>query len=173
MPAIQLGWAAKGRGSAPKKSPRTSAFTVVECISPFTAVDGARRLTMKSETKLGKVQLFIVQYLWSVGEARAREISDHVAAEHKLSHSTVQTLLRKLEKKGAVAHTERDRVFYYTARVRQDDVEQSNTRDFLDRVFQGSAAGLVSHMLENESFTPEELAEIRLLIDRYRQEVER
>src|SRR5450631_1652653 len=120
---------------------------------------------MKPEVKLGKVQLFIVQYLWTVVEATARDISDRVAAEFHLSHSTVQTLLRKLEKKGAVTHTERDRVFVYTALVRQDVMEESSTRDFLSRVFRGSAAGLVSHMLEHESFTREELDQIRLLID--------
>jgi len=127
---------------------------------------------MRSEVKLGKIQLFIVQYLWANGEATARDISDRVAAEHHLSHSTVQTLLRKLEKKGAVTHTERDRVFYYTALIRQNEVEESSTRDFLNRVFKGSAAGLVSHMLEHETFSPEELDQLRNLIERHRQEVE-
>lgn len=128
---------------------------------------------MKSDVKLGKVQLFIVQYLWSVGEATARDISDRVAAEHGLSHSTVQTLLRKLEKKGAITHTEKDRIFVFRALVQQDSVEESNTRDFLNRVFRGSAAGLVSHILEHESFTRDELDQLRLLIDRHRQEVEK
>jgi predicted transcriptional regulator len=128
---------------------------------------------VRSEIKLGKVQLFIVQYLWTAGEATAREISDEVAKDLKLSHSTVQTLLRKLEAKGAVAHTERDRVFYYTPLVRQNDIETSTTKDFLNRVFRGSAAGLVSHMLEHESFTQEELNDIRQLIDKHREENDR
>jgi len=127
---------------------------------------------MTPEIKLGKIQLFIVQYLWSVGEATARDISDRVWAEHQLAHSTVQTLLRKLEAKGSVTHFERDRVFIYKALVRQDDVEESTTRDFLNRVFRGSAAGLVSHMLEHEKFTREELDQLRLLIDRHSEEAE-
>ena len=126
---------------------------------------------MKPEVKLGKIQLFIVQYLWGVGEATARDISDHVSAAHALSHSTVQTLLRKLEVKGAVTHTERERVFYYKALVKRDDVEQSTTRDFLNRVFKGSAANLVCHMLEHETFTGEELDELRQIIERHRKEV--
>ncbi len=128
---------------------------------------------MRAEVRLGKIQLFIVQHLWAAGEATAREISDKVAAEHNLSHSTVQTLLRKLEKKGAVSHVERDRVFYYKATVRQDAVEESTTREFLNRVFRGSAAGLVSHMLEHETFTREELEHIRQLIDSQREETHR
>jgi len=120
---------------------------------------------MGSELQLGKIQHFIVQYLWSVGEATAREISDHVAAEHGLAHSTVQTLLRKLEQKGTITHTERDRIFYFKAVVQQNVVEQSSTKEFLNRVFRGSAAGLVSHMLKNEKFSQQELDEIKKLID--------
>lgn len=128
---------------------------------------------MKSEVKLGKIQLVIVQYLWTVGEATARDISEHVANEHGLSHSTVQTLLRKLEKKGAITHTERDRVFYFTPLVKRDEVEESSTREFLNRVFRGSAAGLVSHMLQHESFTRQELDDLRQLIEKNQQEIVR
>jgi len=128
---------------------------------------------MRSDVKVGKVQLFIIQYLCSVGEATARSISEHVANEFQLSHSTVQTLLRKLEKKGAVTHVERDRIFYYSSLVKSDDVEVSTTRDLIDRVFRGSALGLVSHMLEHEKFTREELDSLHLLIERHRQEVEK
>jgi BlaI family penicillinase repressor len=127
----------------------------------------------KSELKLGKIQLFILQYLWSVGEAGAREISDRVAAEHNLSRSTVQTLLKKLEAKGAVTHIERDRLFIYTPLVQQNEVEEYNTRDFLNGMFRGSAAGLVSHMLEHESFTEEELNRIRQLIDAHQKEIQK
>jgi len=58
-------------------------------------------MTMKNpkrEFKMGKVQLRIMQFLWQHGEASAREISDGLAVELQLSHSTIQTLLRKLEK---------------------------------------------------------------------------
>ena len=81
--------------------------------------------------------------------------------------------MRKLEKKGAVAHVERDRIFYYKAVAKQSEVEESTTRDFLDRVYRGSAAGLVCHMLEHESFSQEELEQIRRLIEDQRKKVDR
>jgi BlaI family penicillinase repressor len=121
----------------------------------------------KPEIRLGKVQHRIMQFLWERGEATAREITDHLSVADAIAHSTVQTLLRKLEHKGAVHHVERDRVFYFSPLAARSEVTTSSTREFLNRVFQGSATGLVSHVLENEKFSPEELAQLRQLIDSY------
>lgn len=119
----------------------------------------------KPEIKLGKVQHRIMQVLWERREATAREISDAVAEPEGVSHSTVQTLLRKLEHKGAVRHIERDRVFYFSAVADQTDVTTSATRDLLNRVFEGSATRLVSHLLQHERISPDELDHLRDMID--------
>jgi predicted transcriptional regulator len=52
--------------------------------------------------RLGKVQLQIMQILWQRGQATAKEITDELNRHKPTAHSTVQTLLRKLEDKGAV-----------------------------------------------------------------------
>ena len=118
---------------------------------------------------MGKVQHRIMQFLWERGEATAREISDYVTVHEPISHSTVQTLLRKLEKKNAVTHVERDRVFYFTPTADRADVTTSTTRDFLDRVFQGSAAGLVSHILKHEKISPEELKQLHEMLQEHQE----
>src|SRR5437016_5588980 len=97
-----------------------------------------RRLS-KSPPKLGQVQLQIMQILWERGEATAREITDELAKgqSEPLAHSTVQTLLRKLEAKGAVTHSPDDRVFVFRPLYREDEVTATATSDLLSRVFQG------------------------------------
>ena len=120
----------------------------------------------KAPQKLGKVQLQIMQVLWQRGQATAREITDDLCQNAPIAHSTVQTLLRKLEAKGAVAHDSDDRTFVFRPLYRQAEVSASATRDLLERVFGGSVYGLVSHLLKNEAVSPEELARLRQLIDR-------
>lgn len=124
----------------------------------------------RQEVKLGKVQLRIMQFLWQTGEATAREITSHLAEGGELSHSTVQTLLRKLEAKGAIRHEERDRIFVFSPVARQSDVTTSTTREFLSRVFQGSISGLVSHVLEHEDLDPDELRRLKELVDSHVEE---
>jgi len=115
--------------------------------------------------KFGKVQLQIMQILWERGEATAREITDALNQTEPITHSTTQTLLRKLEAKGAVAHTVHDRVFVFRPLSREADISESAARDLLTRVFGGSVYGLVSHLLKHETISGDEMKRLRELID--------
>lgn len=119
----------------------------------------------KPTPRMGKVQLQIMQVLWGRGEATAREITDALNQSAPIAHSTTQTLLRKLEDKGAVAHESRDRVFVFRPLSRQSDVSETAARDLLTRVFGGSVYGLVSHLLRHENVSADEMRRLRELID--------
>ena len=118
-----------------------------------------------STPRLGKVQLRIMQILWSRGRATAREITDELAREGEIAHSTVQTLLRKMEAKSAIRHEVEDRTFVFYPVYREQEVTQSAAQDLLERVFHGSVYGLVSHLLKQERVSKDELARLRRLID--------
>ena len=125
----------------------------------------AKALPKKATPRLGKVQLQIMQILWERRTATAREITDALNQSEPVAHSTTQTLLRKLEAKGAVSHTVRDRVFVFRPLSREADVSESAARDLLTRVFGGSVYGLVSHLLKHETLSEDELSRLRALID--------
>ncbi|MHC4178074.1 MAG: BlaI/MecI/CopY family transcriptional regulator [Planctomycetota bacterium] len=118
-----------------------------------------------SSPSLGRVQLKIVQVLWEKGRANAREITEALNRQQPIAHSTVQTLLRKLEAKGAVGHDVEDRTFVFYPLVQEDCVKRGAARELVDRVFGGSPAGLLAYLVEDESVSPEELARVRELID--------
>jgi BlaI family penicillinase repressor len=115
--------------------------------------------------RLGKVQAQIMEFLWQRGQATAREITEELARTGPLAHSTVQTLLRKLEAKGAITHDRQDRTFVFRPLYQRSDVATSATRDLLARVFNGSVYGLVAHLLQHETIAPEERERLRRLID--------
>ena len=120
----------------------------------------------KTPPRMGKVQLQIMQVLWEHGQATAREITDSLNQSAPIAHSTTQTLLRKLEDKGAVAHESRDRVFVFRPLSRQSEVSETAARDLLTRVFGGSVYGLVSHLLKHEHVSEDEMRRLRELIDK-------
>lgn len=120
---------------------------------------------MAKSTSMGKLQLQIMQVLWQTGEATAREITDALSQAEPVRHSTVQTILRKLEAKGAVAHRREGRTFIFRPLYERSAVTESATRDLLNRVFQGSIYGLVSHLLKHEEISRDELQRLRQLID--------
>ncbi len=116
--------------------------------------------------RLGRVQMRIMRVLWDKERASAREITDTLNEDQPITHSTVQTLLRGLEAKKAVAHDIDGRTFVFYPLVRQEQAARSATRDLLDRVFEGRASKLVSHLLQNENVSADELKAIRQLIDK-------
>lgn len=114
--------------------------------------------------RFGQMQLDIMQLLWKKDGATAREITEALSREKPVAHSTVQTLLRKLEAKGAVGHKAEGRTFTFHALVNEERATQGVIRDFLTRLFQGSAADLAAHLVEHEKLSPEELKKLRQLI---------
>lgn len=119
-----------------------------------------------SRLRFGPVQLRIMQVLWEKKRTNAREITDALNRIEPIAHSTVQTLLRKLEQKGAVAHDIDDRTFIFYTLVDAEKVKHNGLRDLIDRMFAGSPEGLVSHLIKHEKFSPEELKNIRELINK-------
>lgn len=119
----------------------------------------------KATPRLGKVQLRMMQVLWQHGEATARQITDELSRESLIAHSTVQTLLRKLEAKGAITHVVQDRTFVFRPLYRETEVATTATRDLLARLFDNSVSGLVAHLLQHEKVSPAEMARLRELVE--------
>lgn len=120
-----------------------------------------------TSTQLGRVQLLIMQVLWKNGRTTARQITDAINEIEPIAHSTVQTLLRGLEEKGAVDHEAEGRTFVFFPLVEEANFKQSATRDLVQRVFGGKAGSLVSHLLKNEKVSAKEIEEIRKLIEQH------
>src|SRR5436190_15476284 len=97
-----------------------------------------RNRMSKAPPRLGKVQLQIMEVLWREGRATARQITDELSRAKPIAHSTVQTLLRKLEAKGVIAHDVEERTFIFRPLYQPADITASATRDLLARVFHGS-----------------------------------
>jgi BlaI family penicillinase repressor len=111
------------------------------------------------------MQLQIMLVLWQQGQGTARQITEELSRERPVAHSTVQTMLRKLEAKGAVTHDLEDRTFIFRPVFQQSEVTETALHDLLTRLFDGSVYGLVTHLLRHESISAEELARLRRLIE--------
>ena len=122
------------------------------------------------ETQLGRMQFRIMQVLWDRQRANAREITEALNETEPVAHSTVQTLLRQLEAKGAVGHEAEDRTFVFFPRLKEDRVKRTAARELLDRVFGGNVGSLVAHLLKNERMSRDELDELHRLIDQFQRD---
>ena len=126
-------------------------------------------MTSERAYRLGDLQLRIMRVLWNAGPASVAEVRDKLEGE-RLAYTTVATMLRKMEARGLVRHREHRRRFIYHAAVTAADVTRSMADDLVERLFEGSLANAVSHLLETREVGPTELARLeRLIQDRKKQ----
>jgi predicted transcriptional regulator len=121
--------------------------------------------------RLGERQLEILKVLWERGEASVGEVHAALAAERSLAYTTVATMLRKMEGRGLVGHRLEGRTFIYRAVVEEAAVTRGLAGDLLDRLFAGSLADMVSHLLRAREVSPGELAKLERLIAERKRDV--
>jgi predicted transcriptional regulator len=110
-------------------------------------------------------ELAILRVLWARGPSTVRQVHEVLSRERPAAHTTALKLLQIMTDKGLVSRDERDRSHVYQARLTEAQTQRQLVRDLLDRAFGGSAAKLVMQALAAKRASPEELLEIRRLID--------
>jgi BlaI family transcriptional regulator, penicillinase repressor len=114
--------------------------------------------------RLGDLQLRIMQVLWDRGQATVADIHQALAADHDLAYTTMATMLRKMEARGLVRHRLAGRSFVYAPAVAADAVTRGMSDHLLERVFEGSLADMVAHLLTSREVSRAELSKIERLI---------
>lgn len=102
-------------------------------------------------------ELEIMKVVWSRGHATVRDVYEALREERKVAYTTVMTMMKVLEKKGHLRKKAEGRSFLYRPTRPQRQVVGSMVREFVQRVFGGSAAPLLAHLVDEERLTPEEL----------------
>jgi predicted transcriptional regulator len=114
--------------------------------------------------RLGDLQLRIMRIVWKRGEATVAEVMDELGRASRLAYTTVATMLRKMEARGLVRHRVEGRTFIYEPLVGEAQVSRKMTDHLLERLFQGSLSGMVSHLLSTHEVSADELDELERLI---------
>jgi predicted transcriptional regulator len=114
-------------------------------------------------------ELAILRVLWTRGPSTVRQIAEVMAeGGRETGYTTVLKLLQIMTEKKIVVRDESARTHIYAPASTQDQTQRQMVTDLLDRVFDGSAAQLVMQALAAKKTTPEELAEIRKLLNKPR-----
>ena len=114
--------------------------------------------------RLGDLQLKIMKSLWEHPGATVAEVRAAVSPGGALAHSTIATMLRKMEARGLVKHRLLDRKFLYRALVREEVVARNMSEHFIEGLFEGSLADMVGHLLKTHEISREELDRLEKLI---------
>ena len=117
-----------------------------------------------------EAELELLQVLWQRGPSTVREIHDAAGGKKGTGYTTTLKILQKMTDKGLVQRDESRRSHVYQAAWQAEQTQRQLVRSLLRRAFGGSPAKLVVQALSEEKATPDELAEIRTLLDRLDEE---
>src|SRR5262245_23613096 len=117
-------------------------------------------------------ELEILRVLWRRGPSTVREVQDAMSADRATGYTTILKLLQIMMEKGLVDREEAGRAHLYQARQSEEQAQRQIVGDLLDRVFGGAAQRLIMQALTARRATPEDIAEIRRLLDRLEGEEE-
>lgn len=116
-------------------------------------------------------ELDIMGVLWDRGSATVAEVKEDLTDD--LAYTTVLTMLRVLEEKGHVAHTEEGRAHRYHPLVEREKAGKSAVRRLTRKLFQGSRELLLTQLVSDRDLSEEELRRMRRLLDERIKEVDR
>ena len=116
------------------------------------------------KTGLTALELEVMQQVWTLEAATVRQVYEALLERRHISYTTVMTMMKILEDKGFLKKKQVDRAYLYTPTQPQKQVVGSMVRDFVNRVFNGSAEPLLLHLVEDQHMTEKDLDEIRRAI---------
>jgi BlaI family transcriptional regulator, penicillinase repressor len=117
-----------------------------------------------SSATLTPQELELMKIVWQKRQATVRDVYETLLEHRKIAYTTVMTMMRVLEKKGYVKTQRVNRAFVYRPTRPERQVLRSMVREFVDRVFNGSAQPLLVHLVEDRRLSSQELEELERLI---------
>ena len=111
-----------------------------------------------------------MKVIWRRDQVTVRDVYEELLQHRKIAYTTVMTMMGILESKKYLKRSQGEKAYIYKPAQPQRVVVSSMVRDFVNRLFNGSAKPLLVHLAENENLSPEELDELRGLLKERKRE---
>src|SRR5271157_5088339 len=112
---------------------------------------------------LTEQELEIMKVVWERDSVTVRDVYEALLERRKVAYTTVMTMMKILEQKKYLKKDQSDRAYVYRPAQPKGQVIGAMVREFVNRVFNGSAEPLLAHLVKEHNLSAEELEEIARL----------
>jgi BlaI family penicillinase repressor len=123
-------------------------------------------MTKRKLPAVSPAETEILRLVWQLDKATVQEVCDSLPAKRKITYATVQTLLRRLERKGYLKHRIRGKAHVFFAAVNSEKVIKRSVSDFLDRLFGGDPVPLMQYLAEHGKIDADDIEKLKQLIEK-------
>lgn len=114
------------------------------------------------EIKLFDSELKVMGVLWREGDTTAKHISDVLKDEVGWNMNTTYTLIKRCIRKGAIERSEPN--FMCHALIPKEEVQEAETNELIDKIFDGSADKLFASLLGRKQLSDEQIESLRKIV---------
>ncbi|WP_195270554.1 BlaI/MecI/CopY family transcriptional regulator [Eubacterium sp. 1001713B170207_170306_E7] len=115
--------------------------------------------------QISEAEFEVMQVIWDNAPINTNEIVSLLKDTSGWSPKTIQTMLIRLEKKGAITHEKDGRVYVYSPIIPKEDYISHESRAFLNKFFNGALDQMVVSYLSQNDLSPEDIASLRSILD--------
>jgi BlaI family transcriptional regulator, penicillinase repressor len=114
---------------------------------------------------LTEQELEIMKVVWGLERATVRDVYETLRARRKIAYTTVMTMMNILETKKYLTKRAQERAYVYQTTRPRSEVIKAMVREFVDRVFNGSAEPLLVQLIRDRRLSKKELAELACAVE--------
>ena len=105
-----------------------------------------------------------MKIVWARDVATVRDVYEALLERRKIAYTTVMTMMKILVDKKYLRKSQEDRAYVYRPAKPKNQVIKGMVREFVNRVFNGSAEPLLVHLIEDQHLSEKDVEEIRRMI---------
>lgn len=117
----------------------------------------------KLDKPLTEVELELMNAVWELGSCTVKDV--HKAQKRELAYTSVATMMKILEEKGALQSDKGERVIVYKPLLSREEYGSSSLKHLAESVFQGDPGSMVMRLLDDSQLSKEDLQNIRKILD--------
>jgi BlaI family transcriptional regulator, penicillinase repressor len=106
-----------------------------------------------------------MKLVWERENATVRDVYEALLERRRIAYTTVMTMMKILATKGYLKKRRQDRAFLYRPAHPKNQVIGGMIREFIDRVFNGSAEPLLLHLVKSRGIGEKDLEKIVRMIE--------
>lgn len=110
-------------------------------------------------------ELEMMKLVWQRGAVTVRDVYEALLEHRKIAYTTVMTMMKILETKGYLKKRRQERAFLYRPAQPQNQIIGGMIREFVDRVFNGSAESLLVHLVKSRHLRDKDLQRIVRMVE--------
>ena len=123
---------------------------------------------MNTLPQISDAEIEVMNIIWKYAPINTNDIIEKL--EKEWNPKTIQTMIFRLEKKGVITHEKESRVFVYSPLIPKEEYLKVESKNFVNRFFDGALSQLVVNYLHQSELTDKDIDNLQTILDNKRKE---